>query len=189
MSRCRIAGLGITVVAPRPIEVVGQDFLAEISGPCVFWVVDGTPDALRSGLRAAGWQGRVRVVAPSRGRTAQRRGPSVALLVDDPRIAGAHLEQLMPVPVVPIWFGGCHAEDDPLRVRIAAALSPAPGEGHASLVARVIESATALAAEESLSWWQVLTGATPTAPQTRPGGWRQRWARTEPLAQSPRIWD
>ncbi len=188
MSGFQVAGLGITVVAPRPIEVVGDDLLAEVEGPCVFWVVDGTAESVRAGLRAAGWQGRVRVVAPTPGQVARRRGPSVALLVDDPQVAAAHLAQLMPVPVVPIWFGGAHADSGDLRVRIGAALQPAPGENHPAFIGRITDTATALAAEESLGWWQVVGGASTDSPQVRPGGWRQRWARTEPVADSPRIW-
>lgn len=171
------------------VEVVGADLLGEVTGPCVFWVVDGTPAAVRTVLRAAGWSGRLRTVTPSVGASVQRRGPSVALLVGDPVLAADHLAQLLPVRVVPVWIGGAFRAG-PLHARIGRPLAPAAGESSAEFTDRVADAADALVAEQSHGWWQALRGESPAAaaPAAPDGGWRQRWQRSATEPTRPGIW-
>ena len=178
------------------VEVVGADLAREAEDPCVFWVVDGTPAAVRGGLRAAGRHGRLRIVTPSVGSRPQRRGPSVALLVEDPVLAADHLSQLLPVTVVPVWVGGAHTSGR-VRMRIGRPLVPDTGETTQRFTDRVADAADDLAREELSGWWQVAREraagvADPSAERARPvvvpGGWRQRWHRTEPEAPPRGIW-
>lgn len=174
----------------RPVEVVGADLLDGLEQPCVFWALDATAEAVRTGLRSAGWRRPVRVIAPAVGQLAQRRGPSVALLVDDAVVAADHLAQLLPVTVVPLWFGGADGgAEGPIRMRIGNALVPTAGEDVTRFTDRVADAAETLASEEAAGWWQVMGAGTVTAaPPVTPGGWRQRWQRTESLPARPRIW-
>lgn len=187
------------------IDVIGADLAREAGAPCVFWVLDGTPGSVRRGLRAAGWpghdrRGRLRVVEPRLGSRPERRGPSVALLVEDTVLAADHLAQLLPVTVVPVWFGGAHTSG-PVRMRVGGPLLPEPGEPAGRFTDRVADAADDLAREEGSGWWQVareraVSVAAPPVPDTsgaRPpvvpaGGWRQRWQRTEPPPEPHGIW-
>jgi|GEM_PF-6472237 len=178
----------------RAVEVIGADLLAEVDNPSVFWVVDGTPAVVRNVLRTAGWRRRLRVTTPVVGVRPERRGPAVALLVNDVTLATDHLAQLLPVPVVPLWIGGAFVEG-PVRARIGRPLAMQAGENPARFTDRVADAADALAAEESLGWWRVLRDTAPDAvprldeaPPPLPEGWRQRWARTRPAVTSPGIW-
>ena len=183
------------------IDVVGADLAIEAGHPCVFWVLDGTAAAVRKGLRAAGWPGhgrraRLRVVVPSVGSRPVRRGPSVALLVEDPVLAADHLAQLLPVTVVPVWFGGAHTSDDP-RMRIGVPLVPDADEQAGRFTDRVADAADDLAREERAGWWQVAReravgapagSAGAPSPVVTAGGWRQRWHRNEPATPVRGIW-
>lgn len=178
---------------PR-VEVVGADLLTEVADPCVFWVVDGTPAAVRAVMRSAGRSGRIRTVSPVVGQRPERRGPSVALLAHDAVLAADHLAQLLPVRVVPLWIGGAFV-GGPIRARFGRPLQPEAGENPARFTDRVADTADALAGESDRGWWQVLRASAPDAVPTLdgtippvPDGWRQRWARTAPGEATPGIW-
>lgn len=179
------------------VDVIGADLAREAGHPCVFWVVDGTAAVVRRGVRAAGWpgdgqHGRLRIVTPAVGSRPARRGPSVALLVEDSVVAADHLAQLLPVTVVPVWVGGAHTAERS-RMRIGQPLVPADGEPAHDFCDRVADAADDLAREERAGWWQVtreraVGAGTHGGPVLTAGGWRQRWQRTEPAPRQRQIW-
>ncbi len=172
--------------ARGPVELIGADLLDGLGDPVVFWAVDATPLAIRAAL-----PGRLpRVVSPKPGDRPRRSGPSVALLVDDARVAGEYLAALLPVPVVPVLFRGAHRADESTLARIGHPVHPEAGEAGEDTVARVVAEIDRLHREDIDGWWTSLREpATPAGPPAPAGSWRQQWDRTapRPRTDSP-IW-
>lgn len=84
-----------------------------------------------------------------------------------------------------------------VSVRFGAPLRPAPAESGAGFTERVTEAVRSLIAEDTHTWWQVLTGDAEPDAQLEPGQsaarWRRIWAQTDAMAKDGddtgrRIW-
>lgn len=157
----------------RP-EVIGGDVLAELEGPFVLWVTDGTRSLVRQVVDRP-----VRCVRPGIDEP-RRSGPPVAMLVDDLDRAEEHLGALFGVPAVAVAVRGSGAERR--QVRFGSVLRPGQGESAEAFAARVRADAARVAAEETLGWWAVVKGAEVDEPAA--GGWRRHWSRTAPRSAS-----
>lgn len=83
-----------------------------------------------------------------------------------------------------------------VSVRFGAPLRPEPSDSAATFTARVTEAVRGLIAEDTHTWWQVISGDAEAGSELEPGAeasrWRRIWTQTDAMAKGGatrrRIW-